>query len=189
MIYTTEKAVYTDESRPVETAAPATQTQKTEPPETSPAAQTDPAQDATVSATMPRPRYFDMPMGLEIVQDYSRTEPVFNATMGDWRTHNGIDFAGVIGDPIKASAAGFVTAVYEDPMYGVVLEIDHGGGITARYCGIGKGSNVPVGTEVKMDDTIAYLGAVPCEASAGAHLHFEMTENGSYVDPLTILDQ
>ncbi|MBQ6021070.1 MAG: M23 family metallopeptidase [Clostridia bacterium] len=163
---------------------PAAETEAPE--ETSAAAQTT-YRAETVNATMPRPEYFDIPLGMDISLDYSAVEPVFNATMGDWRTHGGIDFAGVTGDPVKACAAGFVTAVYDDPMYGTVMEIDHGGGITAKYCGLGKGSTVAVGTEVKMDDTVAYLGVVPCESESGAHLHFEMTENGKNVDPLTVI--
>lgn len=142
----------------------------------------------TVNTTLPRPEYFDIPLGMDIALDYSNAEPVFSATMGDWRTHNGIDFAGVVGDPVKACAAGFVSAVYDDPLYGTVIEIEHGGGIVAKYCGVGKGSTIPVGAEVKMDDTVAYLGVVPCESEDGAHLHFEMTENGKTIDPLTVLE-
>ncbi len=181
---TTEAPLYTDPTEPpatepVEHAAVSDAADQTE---------TSSAESATVSGTLPRPNYFELPLGLDILQDYSRTEPVFNATMGDWRTHNGVDFAGVIGDPVKASAAGFVTDVYDDPMYGVVMEIDHGGGITAKYCGLGKGSTIPVGTEVKTNDTIGYLGTVPCESDAGAHLHMEMTENGEIVDPLVLFE-
>ncbi len=178
---TTETPLYTDppETEPPEQAAVTETPQTTTPPST---------ESETVGGTLPRPNYFELPLGLDIVQDFSRTEPVFNATMGDWRTHNGVDFAGVIGDPVKASAAGFVTGVYDDPMYGVVMEIDHGGGITAKYCGLGKGSTVPVGTEVKTNDTIGYLGTVPCESDAGAHLHLEMTENGEIVDPLVLFE-
>lgn len=195
-VYTTQ---YLHETDPVveptysePAAAPPSATEAPVPAAETTAAQTEAAAAAepeqqTVNATLPRPEYFDIPLGMDISLDYSAAEPVFSATMGDWRTHCGIDFAGLVGDPVKACAAGFVTAVYDDPMYGVVMEIDHGGGIKARYCGLGKGSTVAVGTEVKMDDTVAYLGAVPCESESGAHLHFEMTENGENIDPLTVI--
>ncbi|MBR1811832.1 MAG: M23 family metallopeptidase [Clostridia bacterium] len=187
--YTTKYEYYTDEpTLDMQTTPHVDSAEATAPESTVAAAQTTQAEAVTVSGALPRPDYFDVPLGLDISLDYSNTEPVFNATMGDWRTHNGVDFAGVVGDPVKACAAGFVTGVYDDPMYGTVMEIDHGGGIVAKYCGLGRGSTVSVGTEVKMDDTIGYLGAVPCESDAGAHLHFEMTENGTTIDPLTVLE-
>ncbi len=182
---------------PDETAPPATEPASVPaPPEpetyvleqqSAPAAEESSPESETVDATMPRPEYFDIPLSRDISLDYSSAEPVFNPTMGDWRTHNGIDFAGVVGDPIKSCASGFVSEVYDDPLYGTVMVIDHGGGVVAKYCGLGKGSTVPVGTEVKMDDTIGYLSFVPCESESGAHLHFEITENGETVDPLSIL--
>lgn len=182
---TTEAPLYTDPTEPLVTENTGN-VQISENAETEEAPEN--TESNTVSGTLPRPDYFELPLGLDIVQDYSVAEPVFNSTMGDWRTHAGVDFAGVIGDPVKASAAGFVTDVYDDPMYGVVMEIDHGGGITAKYCGLGKGSTIAVGTEVKTNDTIGYLGTVPCEADAGAHLHMEMTENGETVDPLVLFE-
>ena len=192
-VYTTDAGYYTDPPtvpEPTETAPAATEpepaAQSSAVGETAPAAQTT-IEYETVNATLPRPEYFDIPLGMDISLDYSAAEPVFSSTMGDWRTHTGIDFAGVLGDPVKASAAGFVTAVYDDPMFGTVMEIDHGGGITAKYCGLDKGSAVAVGPEVKMDDTIACLGVVPCESESGAHLHFEMTEDGKNIDPLTVI--
>lgn len=190
----TDAPLYTDPVSAPQTTVPVPETTVPAPENASPAAlgetesEPESTESMTVSGSLPRPRYFELPLGLDIVLDYSAAEPVFNATMGDWRTHTGVDFAGVTGDPVKASAGGFVTAVYDDPMYGTVMEIDHGGGVTARYCGLGKGSTIAVGTEVKTNDTIAYLGAVPCEADAGAHLHMEIREDGLTVDPLDIFE-
>lgn len=182
---TTEKSVYTDPYEDSDKLTPDNETINVNNEQTKISETTE---SNTVSETMPRPRYFELPLGLDIVLDYSAAEPVFNSTMGDWRTHSGIDFGGVIGDPVKATAAGFVTSVYDDPMYGTVIEIDHGGGVVAKYCGLGKGSTVAVGTEVKTNDTVGYLGSVPCEADLGAHLHIEMTDNGKNVDPLELFE-
>lgn len=179
--------VYTDPQKTAPVTEPPAQIITTQPSQPA-VAEEKQTESQTVSGSLPRPDYFELPLGLDIVSDYSDTEPVFSATMGDWRTHCGVDFGGVVGDPVKASAAGFVTAVYDDPMYGVVMEIDHGGGVVAKYCGLGKGSTIPVGTEVKTNDTIGHLGTVPCEAQIGAHLHMEMIDNGKNVDPLLLFD-
>lgn len=81
-------------------------------------------------------------------------------TMGDWRTHNGTDYAGNIGDPVRAVNNGRVTRVYDDVLWGTTVEIDHLDGLTVRYCGLGKGSTVSEGDEVKINDKIGNLSEI-----------------------------
>ena len=38
--------------------------------------------------------YYCLPFGNQIIKDYSNMNPVYSKTLGDWRTHNGIDFSG-----------------------------------------------------------------------------------------------
>ena len=45
---------------------------------------------------------------------------VESKTMGDWRVHNGIDFAAKKGDAVKAISAGTVLSVENDSMWGWV---------------------------------------------------------------------
>ncbi|MDR1630121.1 MAG: M23 family metallopeptidase [Oscillospiraceae bacterium] len=155
-----------------------------------PAAATLP-QDETpadnVPVTKAAPTSFSLPLGTDIGKDFSRGEMVFNPTLGDWRVHNGVDFLGAVGDTVKAVAAGTVKKVYDDTLWGTVMEIDHGGGIVAKYCGLGKGSTLAEGTAVKMNDTIGNLGTVPCEKNEVEHLHFEIHINGAVNDPLEVL--
>lgn len=143
--------------------------------------------EAETTEPLAAPTYFALPLTSTIGEDYSMGEPVFSSTMGDWRPHNGVDFEGAIGDPVKASADGFVLNVTDDPLWGTVVEIDHGGNIIAKYCGLGRGSTLEVGCEVKLNDTIGYLGEVPAESDMPTHLHFELTRDGEYCDPLEIL--
>ena len=132
---------------------------------------------------------FAMPMGTDIIKDYSGGEMVFSKTMGDWRVHNGVDFSGSAGNEVVAVADGKITKVYDDGFWGTVVEIDHGNGMTARYCGMKKGSCLAQGDEVKMRDKIGSLGHIPVEIGEEDHLHFEVLIDGESVDPLKALNK
>ncbi len=132
---------------------------------------------------------FAMPMGTDIIKDYSNGEMVFSKTMGDWRVHNGVDFSGSAGNEVVAVADGKVTKVYDDSFWGTIVEIDHGNGMTARYCGMKKGSCPAEGTEVKMRQKIGSLGHIPVEIGEEDHLHLEITVDGETVDPLKALNK
>ncbi len=131
---------------------------------------------------------FSLPLGDAVSKTYSDSTPVYNATMGDWRVHNAVDFAGVKGDRVASIASGQVTMVYEDTLYGNVVAVDHGSGLVAYYCGLATEGLAEIGDILKSGQTIGYLDTVPCESAEDAeHLHFEMTLNGQSADPLEIM--
>lgn len=132
---------------------------------------------------------FALPMGTDIIKDYSDGEMVQSKTMGDWRVHNGVDFGGSAGNEVVAVGDGKITAVYDDSFWGTVVEIDHGNGMTARYCGLKSGSCLPEGSEVKKYDKIGSLGHIPVEISDEDHLHLEILIDGENVDPLKALNK
>ena len=70
---------------------------------------------------------------------YSGDELVYNATLGDWRTHNGVDAAAAAGDEVPAVKGGRVTVVEDDALWGGVVEIVDANGCTWRYCGVTPG--------------------------------------------------
>ena len=132
--------------------------------------------------------YYCLPFGNQIIKDYSNMNPVYSKTLGDWRTHNGIDFSGEAGSAVVAISYGEVISVYEDTLFGTCVLIDHGNGVTAKYCGLNKDTlNVKEHSSVNSEDIIGYLGEVPCEKQEGAHLHFEITHNGEIVEPLELM--
>ncbi len=132
--------------------------------------------------------YYVLPMGTDIHKDYSPDTPSYNATMGDWRTHNGIDFKGAEGDQVKSIAYGTVKNIYDDALLGTVAEIDHGNGVMAKYCGLNKDTlEIKQGGTVKGGTLLGYLGVVPCEKTDVSHLHFEVYYNGKNVDPLELM--
>ena len=50
----------------------------------------------------------------KVLAPYSGDELVYNATLGDWRTHNGVDVAAAAGEAVPAVRAGRVTLVDAD---------------------------------------------------------------------------
>ena len=138
-------------------------------------------------ATVTRAESFSLPLGNAVSKHASLSELVYSKTMEDWRVHNGIDFPGATGDPVKAVNNGIVLSVKDDALWGTVVEIDHGEGMIARYCGLGKGSTVNEGDTVKINDKVGNLSVIPIESADGVHLHFEVRINGAYADPIAAL--
>ena len=100
------------------------------------------------------------------------------------RLHKAIDISGKYGDPVIASGKGIVTDVYTDAMLGTVVEIDHGNGITAKYCGLNSEPSVKKGDTVDSSVQLGSLGDIPSESVEEVHLHLEFYKNGKSTDPL-----
>ena len=147
------------------------------------------AKAATSPDNMPYTGSFALPFGTDISKDYSDGEMVKSATMGDWRVHNGVDFAGEMDQQVLAMQSGMVKRVDADPLWGVVLTVDHGSGIVARYCGLSENSTPKQGQEVRKGESIGVIAQVPCETAEGIHLHLETTVNGKVADPLAVMNR
>lgn len=156
---------------------------------TLPQAQTTTQETTEKPDNLPFTGSFALPLGTEILKDYSNGEMVSSKTMGDWRVHNGIDFTGVDSAEVFAIQSGTVTDVYEDPMWGIVAEFDFGNTMTAKYCGLKSGTTVKKGDMVKKGQVIGKLGTIPIEEADGPHLHIEITVDGVIVDPLAAMNR
>lgn len=140
---------------------------------------------APTTASQPQDLYV-LPLTNEVSRAFSADQPVYSKTMGDWRTHNGVDFVGAAGQAVKAAADGEITAVRQDVLWGDIIEIDHGFGIVTRYCGV-SARNVAVGDTVRVGQEIGVLSAIPCEAEEGEHLHFEVLSGDQYLDAVAVI--
>jgi len=98
--------------------------------------------------------------------------------------HKGVDFAGTVGSPVTAVAAGVVTWAGERTGYGKLIEINHGDGFTTRYAH-NERTLVTVGQTVKRGESVALMGSTG--RSTGPHVHFEVLRNGRQVDPLSFI--
>ena len=111
---------------------------------------------------------------------------MYSATLGDWRTHNGADYAAPAGESVYPAKAGKVDSVTEDALWGYVVEITDKNGVTWRYCGL-TDTEVKAGDSVTTATAIGKAGSVPAEASGEAHLHLECIKDGAYLDPEGLL--
>lgn len=130
-----------------------------------------------------------LPVEGEIFNTYSNGRLVKDETLNEWRTHNGIDIKAAINSPILAVANGTVSAVYNDPLWGYTVEIQHADGHTSVYCGLSKNVMVAKGDGVLLGQQIGTLEKVPAEVALEPHLHFGMMMDGNWVDPLAAMNK
>ncbi len=147
------------------------------------------APPAAQKERMPYTGSFELPFGTKVSKDYSAGEMVKSKTMGDWRVHNGVDFIGAADDEVVAIQKGAVLEVGKDPLWGVVLTVDHGNGIIAKYCGLSENSTPKEGQMIEQGESIGVIAQIPSEILEGIHLHLEITVNGKVADPLAVMNK
>ncbi|HEU4565413.1 MAG TPA: M23 family metallopeptidase [Gemmatimonadaceae bacterium] len=101
--------------------------------------------------------------------------------LGIYRPHLGLDLSAPRGTRITSPAPGRVRFVGRQLAAGLVVEIDHGGGVVSRYMHC-RSAVVKEGQQVVAGTTIATVGS--SGLSTGPHLHWEVRVNGRAVDPL-----
>lgn len=106
-----------------------------------------------------------------------RRHPMFNEV----RPHYGIDISARRGNPIVATAAGRITEAGWKSGHGNYVEIDHGHNLVSTYSHCSR-ILVKAGQQVKRGDPIALVGSTGF--SVAPHVHYEVHEKGSPVDPL-----
>ncbi len=128
------------------------------------------------------------PLAGETVAVFSVDHLMYDATLGDWRTHDGIDISAEALTPVVATAAGTVLSVEEDGRLGMMIRIEHSGGYVTTYASLHPETLVEVGESVEAGQTIGAVGNTSLsEAGLGAHLHFSVTRNGESIDPKAYL--
>lgn len=122
------------------------------------------------------------PVGSGWISSYfgKRTDPF----TGKAANHTGIDFAGKDGAEIVAVAEGVVTWSADRYGYGIMVEINHGGGYSTRYAHNSE-NLVSVGDEVKKGQVVALMGETG--RATGPNLHFEVLHNGNRVNPVNFI--
>lgn len=102
------------------------------------------------------------------------------------KLHKGLDIANKTGTPVMATAKGVVIFAGWDNAYGNSIRIDHGNNIVTRYAHL-SAISVSVGQVVQRRTVIGAVGTTG--RSTGPHLHYEVLESGTAVNPMRyILD-
>jgi len=99
--------------------------------------------------------------------------------------HLGTDFAGSVGDPVRATNRGVVAMVADFYLAGRVVYLDHGQGLVSAYFHLSS-------TAVAQGDTVErgqIIGAVGKSGRVtGPHLHWVMRYGTVTVDPVSVLE-
>lgn len=123
------------------------------------------------------------PVSGRVLNAYSGDELVYSSTLGDWRTHNGVDYAASRGAEVTAPAAGKVVETGTDDKWGPVVAIEDASGRIWRVCGT-TDAKVKKGDTVSVGQTIGKVGSVSCECAEESHIHLEVMEGEKYLDPI-----
>jgi murein DD-endopeptidase MepM/ murein hydrolase activator NlpD len=110
----------------------------------------------------------------------SRIDPFY----GGISFHRGIDIARQSGGAVRAAERGRIAYAGWMGGCGMAAEVDHGRGLTTRYCHLGR-LTVGKGDRVLAGQTIGSIGS--SGRATGSHLHFEVRRYGSAVDPAEYL--
>lgn len=128
------------------------------------------------------PRGMILPVNGDVTSNFSssRLHPI----LGYFRAHKGTDIAAPYGTKIVAPASARVKSVGWGLSYGLMIELEHTGGVVTRF-GHCKTALVRAGDQVLEGEVIGTVGS--SGLATGPHVHFEVLVNGTQVDPVTFV--
>lgn len=172
---------------PVSSSRPQVSTSPVTEPTVKPTATPEPTPTATpvpTPAPTPAALVFTWPVNGSVIAPYSVEALAYDETMGDWRTHAGLDIAAALGTQVKATADGTVSAIYQDDLMGTTIEIDHSNGLISVYSNLAEIPTVSVGDAVSTGSILGSVGrTAAAESGRESHLHFAMLQDGKAVNP------
>lgn len=161
----------------------------TEPEGTAPVKKPELPQESTPAPTQTGKLRTAAPLSGTPTAPYAMENLSYNETTRDWRTHNGIDYPGLEGDPVCAAADGTVVSVTEDDLMGVTVVLRHLGGYETTYAGLQASPVVAEGDTVTMGQSIGAVGTTAlAESALGPHIHFAVSYQDMPMNPQDFLD-
>ena len=100
--------------------------------------------------------------------------------------HPGLDIAVPVGAIVRAAGGATVNQVGEDPEYGFFVLLDHPDGYQSMYGHLSR-IIVTAGATVSRGEVIGLSGNTG--RSSAPHLHFEIRQGGTALDPRTMVKQ
>lgn len=131
---------------------------------------------------------FKMPVEGEIVRNFAKDNLVYSTTLDEWITHLGIDIKADKTTVVKASEAGTVKSIKNDPRYGLTVVIEHESGFKTVYSNLLTAEFISEGEEVIQGQTVGTVGTTATfEVADDPHLHFEILKDNEQEDPTIYL--
>ena len=138
----------------------------------------------TVPVTPQAPALVVSPLSGQMVAAFSVDRLTYNATLNDWRPHDGIDISAAAGTDVLSASAGTVLSVTDDDLLGTTVVIGHPGGYQTTYASVQSSPTVKEGDHVSAGQIIGAVGTTSLiEGASGPHLHFSVSKDGDLVDP------
>jgi murein DD-endopeptidase MepM/ murein hydrolase activator NlpD len=108
-----------------------------------------------------------------------------NKTLNTYYEHAGIDFTAAAGTEVMAVEKGTIESIYKDDvLLGTEIVVNHGNGLKTVYRFVTEAEGLKVGDTVEKGEVIATVAeATGNEYKDGAHLHFEIMQDGKPIDP------
>ncbi|MBR3864287.1 MAG: M23 family metallopeptidase [Clostridia bacterium] len=120
--------------------------------------------------------------------DYTASSVVYNQTLNVYTGHLAIDFKADAGTPVVVVYNGTIESVNSSYLTGTTITVDHGNGLKTVYNSVDAVEGLQAGMNVSQGQVIAYVSDNNRqEYKDGAHLHFEVLENGEKVSPYKYL--
>ena len=127
---------------------------------------------------------FSMPVEGEIIRSFAKDNLIYSQTLKEWITHLGIDIKAARTTVVKAAEEGEVTAIKNDPRYGLTIVIEHANGFKTIYSNLLTAEFVKEKDKVEKGQTIGTVGnSASFEIVDEPHLHFEILKDDQNVDP------
>ena len=134
------------------------------------------------------PQAIVSPLEGEVLAAFSVDRLMYNETLADWRTHDGVDIAAMADSAVLSASSGTVCAVTNDPLMGTTVIIDHADGYQTTYANLQADPDVVAGDKVSAGQVIGVVGTTAAaEAAQGPHLHFSVSKNKIPMDPMEYL--
>ncbi len=100
----------------------------------------------------------------------------------------GIDYTSSNSFEVVSVLDGTIIDIKEDELLGKIVEIRHNNEFVSSYAGLSE-INVQKGETITKGMKIGMSGTSKVNESLGNHLHFEIYQSGSNIDPLKVIDK
>lgn len=119
----------------------------------------------------------------EIIREFSIDKLVYNKTLNQWSTHNGVDIRAEAGSDVLCALSGSISKLYSDSLSGNVVVVTHENGDISLYAGVEYDKRLEEGLRVSTGEKLGILQIPQFEEFVGSHLHFEYMRGNEYLNP------